>query len=356
MRPLIAAHRGASGYLPESTLPAKAMAHAMGADYAEHDVVMTKDDHVLVNHDLWLDEVSDVARRFPGRQRPDDHFYVIDFTLEEILSLSVTDRFRVRDGVEVPAWPDRFPLWQSDFRFHTLESELQLLQGLKKSTGRAMGIFTELKSPWFHEQEGKDLCRATLEILHRYGYRSRDDLCRVMSFDPHALRRIHDEVGPAIGVDVPLTQLITRTSDRETFERDPDGTWTNYDSDWMLTPEGMPRIAEYADGIGPDYRMLIDPASERGAVTPNDLTRAAHDAGLYVTPWTVRRDELPSWAASTEDVLEVLAGPVGVDGIITDFPDIAVDYFAGRVPVRAGADASRDTAAPGEPDSLLVTA
>ena len=40
----MAAHRGASGYLPEHTLPAKAMAYAMGVDYVEQDVVMTKVD------------------------------------------------------------------------------------------------------------------------------------------------------------------------------------------------------------------------------------------------------------------------------------------------------------------------
>lgn len=41
--PVVIAHRGASGYLPEHTLEAKAMAHAMGADYLEQDVVLTKD-------------------------------------------------------------------------------------------------------------------------------------------------------------------------------------------------------------------------------------------------------------------------------------------------------------------------
>ncbi|EHC77290.1 Glycerophosphoryl diester phosphodiesterase [Salmonella enterica subsp. enterica serovar Montevideo str. S5-403] len=39
---------GASGYLPEHTLPAKAMAYAQGADYLEQDLVMTKDDHLVV--------------------------------------------------------------------------------------------------------------------------------------------------------------------------------------------------------------------------------------------------------------------------------------------------------------------
>ena len=255
MRPLVIAHRGASGYLPEGTLPAKALAVGMGADYVEHDVVMTRDDRLLINHDLWLDNVSDVARRFPGRERADGHFYVIDFDLDEILSLAVTERFNVVDGRDLPAFPDRFPVWQSSFHFHTLESELEFLQGLRHSSGRDVGVFTELKSPWFHEQEGKDLVSAVYAVLARYGYRTREDRCRVMSFDAHALQRIRAEVGPAAGVDVPLTQLIGRTQSHETYERKPDGTWENYDYDWMLEPDAMERT-ELLDRVMNNYRRF----------------------------------------------------------------------------------------------------
>ena len=51
-RPIVIAHRGASGYLPEHTLEAKAMAHAMGADFIEQDVVLTKDNVPVVLHDI----------------------------------------------------------------------------------------------------------------------------------------------------------------------------------------------------------------------------------------------------------------------------------------------------------------
>lgn len=60
---MVIAHRGASGYLPEHTLPAKAMAYAQGADYLEQDLVMTKDDRLVVLHDHYLDRVTDVAQR-----------------------------------------------------------------------------------------------------------------------------------------------------------------------------------------------------------------------------------------------------------------------------------------------------
>ena len=83
----VIAHRGASGYVPEHTLEGVAMAHAMGVDYIEQDVVLTGDNALIVLHDLYLDAVTDVAARFPGRQRADGRHYAIDFSLEEIHSL-----------------------------------------------------------------------------------------------------------------------------------------------------------------------------------------------------------------------------------------------------------------------------
>jgi len=322
VKPAIVAHRGASAYLPESTLPAKALAVAQGADYVEHDIVMTRDNELLVNHDLWLDEVSDVAERFPGRAREDGHFYVIDFDLEEILTLGVSSRFRVVDGDVLPVWPDRYPVWQGRFGFHTFEEELQFLAGIEHSTGRRVGIFTELKSPWFHEREGGDLAAAVYDVLGRYGYRTAADGCRVMSFDPQALRHIREEIAPRTGLTVPLTQLIGRTADQEVFERLPSGEWVNYDVDWMRDPTRVGALAEWADGIGPDIAMLLDQA-DAGGLRVNDLASAAQAAGMYVTPWTLRADALPPGADSYGEVFDLLARDALVDAVITDFPDLA---------------------------------
>ena len=98
---VVIAHRGASGYLPEHTLPAKAMAFAQGADYLEQDLVMTKDDQLVVLHDHYLDRVTDVADRFPDRARKDGRYYAIDFTLAEIKSLKFSEGFTVENGKKV---------------------------------------------------------------------------------------------------------------------------------------------------------------------------------------------------------------------------------------------------------------
>ncbi|STH69086.1 glycerophosphodiester phosphodiesterase [Escherichia coli] len=132
---IVIAHRGASGYLPEHTLPAKAMAYAQGADYLEQDLVMTKDDHLVVLHDHYLDRVTDVADRFPDRARKDGRYYAIDFTLDEIKSLKFTEGFDIENGKKVQTYPGRFPMGKSDFRVHTFEEEIEFVQGLNHSTG-----------------------------------------------------------------------------------------------------------------------------------------------------------------------------------------------------------------------------
>ncbi len=72
---LVIAHRRASGYLPEHTLESKALAVGQGADYLEQDLVMTKDNHLVVIHDHFLDGLTDVAKKFPKRARSDGKYY-----------------------------------------------------------------------------------------------------------------------------------------------------------------------------------------------------------------------------------------------------------------------------------------
>ena len=117
------------------------MAYGMGADYLEQDLVMTKDDQLVVMHDHFLDGITDVAERFPGRARPDGRYYVVDFTLDEVRSLRMTEPFQLVDGKQVPVYPARFPLWKSSFKIHTFQEEIEMIQGLNKSTGKNIGIY-----------------------------------------------------------------------------------------------------------------------------------------------------------------------------------------------------------------------
>ena len=191
---LVIAHRGASGYLPEHSMPAKAMAYAMGSDYIEQDVVMTKDDHLVVLHDIYLDRVTNVADLYPERKRDDGRYYVIDFTLGEVRKLKMTEGFKITNGKREAIYPNRFPLDKSRFRVHTFTEEIELIQGLNKSMNRDVGICPELKAPWFHEKEGKDIAKATLLILKKYGYTSKAAKIYLQSADVEDLKRVKNRL------------------------------------------------------------------------------------------------------------------------------------------------------------------
>lgn len=310
---LVIAHRGASGYLPEHTLAAKAMAYAQGADYIEQDLVMTKDDQLVVLHDHLLDTVSNVRQVFPGRARDDGRFYVIDFTLDEVQQLSVVERFQWENSVASPVFKNRFPLDKSSFRIHTFNDEIELIQGLNVSTGRSVGLYPEIKSPAFHREEGKDIAAAVLNALQAYGYTKLTDNIYLQCFDPHELLRIHDVLMPAMNMALPLVQLL--------------GTSPRFES--ILNEVGMVRVSAYAVGIGPSIDLLVEPDSSPSDLRVSNLVEWAHAAGLQVHPYTFRRDagQIPSYATDFEDLLRIFLDQLGVDGVFTDFPDLVVRFI-----------------------------
>ncbi len=355
--PIVIAHRGASGYLPEHTLAAKVLAHAQGADYIEQDVVMTRDDQLVVLHDLKLDRVTDVARVFQDRHRADGRYYVVDFTLAELRTLRVTSGFRPTGPAEpaeesredvlaevaeevVEEYPGRFPLWQSRFGIHTLAEEIELIQGLNLTTGRKAGIYPEIKSPGFHRREGKDLSAAILQVLKDYGYDSRDAKVYLQTFDFNELVRVRQELLPQLDMDLKLVQLIADNSWQETLVQDDSGRWIPYDYNWMHSAEGMAELARYAQGVGPHLYMIAAPGAD-GGHTATELVHQAHQAGLKVHPYTFRAEpnRLPPYAGDFEQLLEIFIDRMGVDGLFTDFPDRALRFIHQR---RSVATASTD--------------
>ncbi|MEI9533621.1 glycerophosphodiester phosphodiesterase [Moellerella wisconsensis] len=324
---VVIAHRGASGYLPEHTLPAKAMAYAQGADFLEQDLVMTKDNQLVVLHDHYLDRVTDVADRFPDRARADGRYYAIDFTLDEIKSLKFTEGFDIVDGKKVQSYPNRFPMGTSDFRVHTFQEEIEFIQGLNKSTGKNIGIYPEIKSPWFHQQEGKDISTRTLEVLKDYGYTTKDANVYLQCFDANELKRIKNTLLPKLGMDLKLIQLIAYTDWNETQEQKPDGSWVNYSYDWMFEPDSMKEVAKYADGIGPDYHMLFNENSTPNNIQLTGMVQDAHANKMAVHPYTIRVDKLPKYAKDGNQLYEIIYNTANVDGAFTDFPDLGVEFL-----------------------------
>ena len=287
----VVAHRGASGYLPEHTLASKVMAYAMQVDYIEQDVVLSKDDVPIVIHDILLDDVTNVLEKFPNRKREDGRYYVIDFTFEEIKTLAVTERFDSETGLQI--YPNRFPKGTSSFRLHSLQDEIELIQGLNKSTGKNIGIYPEIKKPEFHHENGKDISKIVLNILSDYGYKTKNDKCIVQSFDAVELERIRKELKSQLF----LVQLMEFSEQKNLLEF----------------------YASYADGIGPWYKHLISSKTADGfSFTP--LIKEAHKLDLVVHPYTFREDQLDEFD-SFEQMIDVIIHQAGADGGFTDFPD-----------------------------------
>ena len=311
-RPIIIAHRGASGYLPEHTLAAKAMAYAMGADYLEQDVVLSNDNVPVVLHDVQIDSVTDVVKRFPGRQREDGRFYALDFSLAELKQLKVTERFDPKTGQ--PAYANRFPAWQSVFEIATLEEELQLIQGLNQSTGRMVGVYPEIKAPTWHRRQGRDISRVVIEVLARYGYRGKADKVYLQCFELAELKRIRQE----LGYQGKLIQLLGD-------QRGADGA----DYEFLKTKAGLEELAKVADGIGPALQHIAT-GKTKTEIKITALVQDAHALRLQVHPYTCRADALPAYAASLEALLDLFFLQAGVDGVFTDHPDRAAAFVRAK--------------------------
>lgn len=311
-RPIVIAHRGASGYLPEHTLESAAYAHALGADYIEQDVVLSKDDVLVVLHDIHLETTTDVVKRFPGRQRADGRFYAIDFTWEELRTLRVNERVNAKTGA--PVFPKRFPPAGGDFRLCSFEEQVTMIQGLNRSTGRDAGIYVEIKQPAWHAAQGKDLGSALLAALTRLGYTRADDRVYVQCFDQEALRRLRADHGTALK----LIQLIGEA-------RSENGIY-----DPMVTPEGLATIATFAQGIGPGLGRILPGADVDGRPQFTTLVADAHAAGLAVHPYTFRADSLPRGVPNLEVLLGLFLDTVRIDGLFIDHPDAAVRFLQTR--------------------------
>ena len=306
-RPLIIAHRGASGYLPEHTLAAKALAYGQGADFLEQDVVLSKDGVPVIFHDTHIDTTTDVAKKFPGRQRADGRFYALDFSVAELKQLNVTERFNPKTGKA--AFPKRFPVGVGSFQVVTLEEEIQLIQALNRSTGRNVGLYPELKAPAWHRKEGRDLSATVLPLLRKYGYDAKDSACYLQCFEYAEIKRLRGELGWS-------GKLIMLLGGKGKGPGETDFTY-------LQTDAGLAELAQLVDGIGPPISSYVTgktPAERK--VT--DLAARARKAGLKSHPYTLRADELPKCVSSVDELLSALFTEAKVDGLFTDFPDLCI--------------------------------
>lgn len=326
------AHRGASGYVPEHTLSAFTMAHAMGADYWEFDLVLTKDGVPVVIHGRSLEDLVDVEQlrdRFPEekyqtlkRKHPKTNeeikdWWVNNFTLEELKSLQVN---QTSEGL----------FSRANFKIATFEEVLDLAYGLKKSTGREPGLYPEIKHSEWHEAEtGYDFEEIFIDMVEDYYLPQGDEqpllekplYVQAFSYGPEyqvvarSLRKLDRQMSPELREKTRLVQL----------DRGPNSNSRDDREDWMTRPENMKEMAQVADVIAPNRSRLLDP--EEG----QNFIRTARELGMDIHSWTFRAGSHPdeSFEGFLARVLEKtkLEGELSLQGIITDHPDRVRDFL-----------------------------
>jgi glycerophosphoryl diester phosphodiesterase len=311
MRCIVVAHRGASGYRPEHTLEAYRLAIAQGADYIEPDLVVTADAVPVARHENEISTTTDVADHpeFANRLATKDingrrvtGWFVEDFTLAELRTLRARER--------MPGLRSHNQLYDDQFMVPTLTEILELARTESARLGRPIGVYPEIKLPAYFATLGLRVADATVEQLRQTGSGLPVYL---QSFDPDCLRTLAEHTA------IPLVQLVGQPSA-------------------LLEPWGLREVSTYAQVLGVHKALLI-PRDNGGRLTePSGLTGRAHDAGLAVHAWTFRSENpfLPAEmrvgvadSAHGDTAAEYAAFlALGVDGVFTDHPDIAVAALA----------------------------
>ena len=280
--PIVIAHRGASGVLPEHTLAAYARAIDMGADYIEPDLVITKDGYLVARHDRYLSGSTDVSKHpeFADRKRTDEahegeDWFIEDFTLTEVKTLRAV---QPREG--------RSDEFDGDYEIPTFQEILNLVAS-HNTEDNNIGVYPETKQPSAFAKVGLSHDDAMLETLAAYGYGGAGAPVFIQSFELENLKRLKG---------LTTLPLIFLTDTKPDFDV----------------------LAETVAGVGPYKKLLLtDEGKDTGFVT------AAHEAGLAVHPWTFRDDQLDPKFPDIDAELKAYYA-LGVDGVFSDFPDTAI--------------------------------
>ena len=325
-RPVVIAHRGASGYRPEHTLAAYELGARLGADYLEPDLVPTSDGVLVCRHDPEIGATTDVAahRKFAGRRRTCrvngadmTGWFVQDFTLAELKTLRAVER--------LPALRRNSTMYDGLFEVPTLAEVLDLRARLSAELGRELGVCPETKRPTFFAEQGLPLETRLVQLLDGNGLNHPGAPVLVQSLETTGLRQLR-----SLGLRTRTVQLVSASGapfDTVAADRGP-----SYAE--ITTPTGLKTVSTYADAVGPD-KALVVPLADGGSLgTPTSLVTHAHDAGLLVVPFTFRAENrfLPAdYRRGDRDAdfgravdEQAVFFRTGIDGLFADQPDVAV--------------------------------
>jgi glycerophosphoryl diester phosphodiesterase len=312
-RPLVIAHRGASGERPEHTLAAYRLAIQQGADFIEPDLVPTKDGQLVARHENEIGGTTDVARRpeFAGRKTTKQidgaavsGWFTEDFTLAELKTLRARER--------LPALRPQSARFDGQESIPTFQEVVDLARDESRRLGRTIGLYPEMKHPTYFRVVGLPLEERLAAALRTNGLDSRTAAVFVQCFEVEPLKRF-------MGLSKARRVMLVSKGEAPPVD--------------VTTPAGLKAIAAFADGLGPEWPLVI-PVVDGALAAPTPLVAQAHAVGLAVHPWTVRaentflpravhRGTSPADHGDATALVKALYA-AGVDGVFSDFPGLAV--------------------------------
>ncbi len=290
-------HRGARGLAPENTLAAFGRALSLGVTTLELDAGVTAAGVVVVTHDPELN--PDLTRDTKGRwlERPGPP--IVRLTYEELQAYDVG---RLRPGTPYSArYPEQIP---ADGQRMPRLSDVFALAARAGNADVRFNVETKSDprktAPILPPEK---FAEAVVRVVQEHRMEARTT---IQSFDWRTLRHAR-KVAPAIGL-VCLT--VQRPGDDNVEAGRPGAPATLAGLDVDDFGGSVPRLVQAAGcAVWSPHALDLTPA----------LVAEAHGLGLSVVPWTL----------NDAKQMDVFIG-YGVDGIITDRPDLLRQVLAAR--------------------------
>lgn len=302
------AHRGGIGMTTEESLEGFGKALRLGVSTLELDTHVTKDQKVVVNHDRQISaqKCKDTGPVTPGDPMyPYVGKYIKDLTLAQIKTMDCGYQ-------QLPGFPEQEQI--KGFRMVELKDVLDLVKSYKAKQVK-LNIETKVEAGAPEQTAPRELfVRRVHEEIHRSGIEKQ---VTVQSFDWGALKVMH-----RLAPSYPLVALTNY--DFLQVGKPGASPWLggidadDYDGDFVKAAAAVPGVKALSPVYGmPQNGTVADP-DFRFYVTER-MVADAHERGLKVIPWTC--DDTPTIEALMD---------MGIDGIITDYPNHVRDIMAER--------------------------
>ncbi len=330
-KPIVIAHRGASGYRPEHTLAAYELAIELGADYVEPDLVPSKDGMLVARHENEISGTTDVSAHpeFASRRakktidgKSMEGWFTEDFTLAELKTLRARER--------MPAVRQHNTIYNDRYPIPTFQEIIDLVKRKEGELHKQIGIYPEVKHPTYFASIGLANVAPLVEVLNRNGYNKPSSPIFIQCFETATLKQLKKmtkvNLVQLLADDELPYDLVAKNDPRKVED--------------LVNSTGLAEIATYAQGIGPSKNLLVGRDSSGKLGKPTTLVSDAHKNGLVVHPWTFRNENqfLPANYRSNDQNNDSSSAQygnafaeyklyydLGVDGVFSENPDTAIE-------------------------------